>query len=272
VQQLLFYDFDGNFLRNVKIGPGDYFYADGIGISDSVLWSVSSSLHVNKYAACALTFKGDTLVAIPNPVYGMQSLNTDGVYNVIPKIQKIFYRYDGTLYLKNRSEYDTIFRLSGIDRTPYIVFNMGKYKMPVEHESWYSIDAYDKNGSRYWGIPSVAEDDRYVYLSAIRRKSIKDNAVSNEENHRYIVYDKQTGKGFVLKGKITDDILGAPATWPSWVTDDYYISTVEWYDLSQELKNGNYILAPALKKQFDSFDYGTNELVVLCRRKKVKNE
>lgn len=68
--------------------------------------------------------------------------------------------------------------------------------------------------------------------------------------------------------KITDDILGGPPVWPHWITDDYYMNVIEWSDLSDELKKGKYTLAPSLEKQFAGFGYSTNQLIVLCRRKK----
>ena len=94
----------------------------------------------------------------------------------------------------------------------------------------------------------------------------------NEDNFRYIVYDKEKRKGFVTEGKegtrFTDDILGGPAIWPYWVTDDYYMNVFEWEDLSNDLKSGNYTLAPAFEKQIAEFGYDTNPLVVLCHKKK----
>lgn len=267
--QLLFYDYDGDFLRSTSIG--DYLF--NIGLSDSLFWTSSLSLFMDKNMACALNAKGDTVATVPNPNYGMKSLNTDGVHIATPAALKEFYRYDGKLYHKNRQANDTIFQLSGINRIPYVFLDMGKYKMPVEYEIWYSVDAYERNGSRYWGIPAVAEDDRYLYLTALRHRSLNDNFYEGDEDDwRYIVYDKKEGKGFVTKGedgiKIIDDILGGPAIWPRYITEDYYICTVEWYELYPEVRKGNFNLAPSLEKQFDSLGYDTNELIVLCRKKK----
>lgn len=267
MQQILFYDLDGNFLRNAKIN--DYFF--NIAFSDSVLWTCNLCLHVDKYMACALNRKGDTIASMPNPNYGMESLNTDGFYFNSSTDLREFSRYKGTLYMKTRASNDTVFQLSGPNWTPYLLFDMGKYKMPVEYEMWYSKDAYEKNATRYWNIPRLEEDDRYLFLTAVRQKSTNEIR-GHEDDHKYIVYDKRKRQGFVTKGetgiKITDDILGGLTIWPRWVSDDYYISTVEWYSLSEELKNGNYILTPAFKKQFDSWGHDTNQLVVLCHRKK----
>lgn len=264
-EQVLVYDLDGNFLRSEKWG-----FLHNIGLSDSALWVSELAIPTNKYIAFALNPKGDTIASISNPHYGMKSKDA-GMGVSQAKYLKPFYRYKGSLYLKGKEVNDTIYQLSGADCMPYAFLNMGKYKLPIEYEAWYSYDEHDKFGSRYWGIPSVAEDDYRLFLTSLRSSSVDGNKyVHNEENYRYIVYDKEKRKGFVVKGeegtKITDDILGGPAIWPRWVTDHYYMSTVEWYELSEEIKKGNYTLAPALEKQFAGFGYSTNELIVLCRR------
>lgn len=267
MQQVLFYDLEGNFLRSAKIN--DYFF--NIAFSDSVLWTCNLCLHIDKYMACALNREGDTIASMPNPNYGMESLNTDGFYFNSSTDLREFSRYNGALYMKTRASNDTVFQLSGSKWTPYLYFDMGKYKMPVEYEMWYSKEAYEKNATRYWNIPRLEEDDRYLYLTAVRQKSTNEIR-GHADDHKYIVYDKEKEQGFVTKGetgiKITDDILGGPAIWPRWVSDDYYISTVEWYSLSEELKNGNYTLDPTFKKQFDSWGHDTNQLILLCRKRK----
>lgn len=265
--KVLFYDLEGNFLRQEKWGS-----LFNIGLSDSVLWVSELAHRTIKYIAFALNNQGDTIASMPNPHYGMKSKD-EGMGISLSRLLKMFYRYKGSLYLKGKEVNDTIFQLSGIKRTPYAFLDMGKYKLPIEYEAWYSNDAFLKNGSRYWGIPAVSEDDRFIYLVAQRYSSIDGNNYShNEENFRYILYDKEKRKGFMAKGeketKFTDDILGGPPIWPYWITDDYYMNVVEWYDLSDELKKGEYTLAPSLEKQFSAFGYSTNQLIVLCRRKK----
>ena len=36
-----------------------------------------------------------------------------------------------------------------INSTPYVLFNMGKYKLPKEYESWYDWDKFTKNGKQH---------------------------------------------------------------------------------------------------------------------------
>ncbi len=272
-QQVLFYDLDGNYIRNVKITE-DYFY--NIGVSDTVLWTTALGLHQEKHQVHAFNYKKDTLVAFPNPHYGIRVKNADAVYFSSSRWEKEFYRYDGGLYLKNRMANDTVFRLSGAERIPHIAFDMGKYKLPVEYEYWYSTEDFDRYASAYWAIPSVAEDDRFLFLLSKRWNSLSDNPREpDKDDKRFIVYDKETRNGFTVKGEygvqLEDDILGGSVIWPRFITADYYIWTREWYELSDEIKAGLYpSLSPALAKQFEGFNYGTNELVILCKRKDIK--
>lgn len=264
-QKILFYDLDGSFLRDIKI-VDDYFY--NTGISDSVLWTGSLGLHQDKHQVYAFNHQKDTLCFVPNPNYGIQVKNTDGVYFSHSRFEKEFYRYNENLYLKNRPSNDTVFRLSANRRYPYIVFDMGKYKLPLQYEAWFSNIDYEKYASSYWGIPSVAEDNDYLFLLAQRRNSISKNPYEkNEDDWRYIAYDKKAQRGFCVKGKIQDDILGGPAIWPRFCIENYYISTIEWYELFPDVKAGVYKLSPDLKRQFDSFNHGTNELLVICKKK-----
>jgi hypothetical protein len=266
-EQTLFYDLDGKFLRREKTGT-----LFRIAVSDSILWAAGLAHRTMQFIAFALNPARDTIAAMPNPHYGMKSLDA-GMGVSYSKFLKPFYRYKGGLYLKGKEMNDTIFRLSDEKRIPYVTLNMGKYKLPIEYEPWYSYDVFLKNGFRYWGIPAVAEDDRYLYLRAQRHTSIDgDNYGNNEENFRYILFDKEKQEGFVTNGpdgtRFTDDILGAPPFWPHWTGDDYYMNTIDWYNLSQELKNGNYTLSPAFRKQFDTWGYDTNALIILAHKKK----
>lgn len=111
--QVLFYDLDGNFLRCGKWGS---FFR--IGIPDSILW-VSELAHRRiKYIAFALNNKGDTIVSMPNPQYGMKSLD-EGMGVSFSRYSKMFYRYKASLYLKGKEQNDTIFQLSGKNKIPY---------------------------------------------------------------------------------------------------------------------------------------------------------
>lgn len=266
-QKVLFYDFDGNFLREEKWG-----YLFNIGCSDSVLWVSEYVNQTCKFIAFALNSKGDTIASIPNPHYGMKSKDI-GTGGSMAKYLKPFYRYQGDLYLKGKEINDTVYQISGKDYITYAILDMGKYKLPVEYEAWYSYDDHDKYGKNYWSVAAIGEDDRYLFLTALRCAPIDGNKyVHNENNYRYIVYDKEKKEGFATNGeqgtKIVDDILGGPAIWPRYITDDYYMYTIEWYELSEEIKKGKYTLAPALEEQFKKFGYSTNELIVMCRKKK----
>lgn len=139
-QGILYYDYDGNFLRKVKIN--DYFF--NIVYAHSTLWTCNLCMHIDKYMACAFSLEGDTLAAMPNPNYGIESLNTDGFYFTSSSELREFSKYKGELFMKTRSSRDTVYRLSGPKWEPYLYFDMGKYSMPIEYEIWYSKSAYEK--------------------------------------------------------------------------------------------------------------------------------
>lgn len=266
IGKLLFFDLDGNFLR-MKKG-----YFKWIGVSESIVWGSDHAVPVLENIATAINTDGDTVAFIPNPNYGQKSLN-DGVRASTPVLHKSYYHYKNGLYMKGTSDNDTIWQLSGKNRTPHAIINKGKYKLPAEYEAWYNWTDFERYGAYYWGTPAATEDDRFIYVLALRFRSIDgNNYTHNDDNYRYVVYDKEKGCGFIAKSdrdsKIKDDILGGPSIWPRWVTDDYYMNVVEWYDLEEMLKNGNYTLAPALEKQFSTFTHGTNQLIILCHKKK----
>lgn len=268
IGQILYYDLDGNYIRrDKKIGV-----VHRISFSDSVLWIADRGTNAEKFIACAKNFQREIIDSIPSRFYGVKSQD-EGTGAFLAQLYKPFYRYRDTLYMKGKESNDTIYQLSGRNRKLYATFHMGKYKLPMEFEGWYSFEAMLKNGARYWGIPSVAEDDRYLFLLTQRYAAVDGvRFVHNEDNFRYIVYDKEKREGFVTKGEIgtrfTDDILGGPAIWPYWITNDYYMNVISWNRLSKELEKGNYKLSQAFEKQIAGFGNDTNPIVVICHKKK----
>jgi hypothetical protein len=263
-QKLLFYDLDGNFLRSKKWKDIAY-----IGLSDSILWvsDITTKLQKCKAVAVSLRDPGDTLAYIPNPVYG--TIEESGHTAVIfGSLTKMFYHKNDSLYFKGDISNDTIWKLSRLHAEPYAFIDLGKYKMPLEFEAWYfSYDTYIKNNERYWGVPSLVEDDRYFFLLSANRKYTKNNP-----NLRYIVYDKKQKKGFSAKDSkgigLTDDILGGPPVWARWMSDEYCIDAITAEELLEKVKAGDFTPPPPLKEQLSRMNGESNDLLILCRRKK----
>lgn len=261
--KIIFYDYDGNFIREEKWGSHQ-----SIGFSDSVLWVGSPDVHVYKNTLYALNSAGDTIRQLENPRYGKQSLN-EGTWRSGSQYQKDFYRYDDKLFFNGQQSNDTIYKLSGVAYTPYLIWDMGKYKLPPEYEAWYSWDDFRQHGVNYWGIPSVCESDRYLFFICQRFWTVGEVPYEHhEDNFRYMLYDKETGEGFNIVGKIKDDISFGPGLWPEWVIDGYGVSAIEWYTLSNRIEEGNYEVSPAAQAQFENFDDGTNELLILYKLKR----
>ena len=262
VGKVIFYDYDGTFLREERWGT-----MSSIGFTDSVLWVGGYDNHTHPNILYALNNQGDTIARHPNPRYGQSSRN-EGVWISVPACQKDFYRHGDELFFNGLMSNDTIFRLSGATSTPYLIWNMGKYKLPKEYEAWYSWDDLRLHGANYWGIPSTCESDRFFFFIGHRFWTVGENEHQHEpDNYRYILYDKRTGDCFNILNKIEDDISYGPPLWPEWVVDGYAVDAVEWYTLSKRIEEGGYEVSPAAKEQFSKFDYGTNELLIMVKLK-----
>ena len=257
-----YYDFEGNYLKSEKTETITRF-----ALTDTLKWICKPSPQIYPFRYVVLNANGDTLRTITNPNYGKSSRNEGGVYGYRSTRECQFYRYQGQLYTKGQLDEDTVFRVEGIHRIPHIAFDFGSLHLPDQYASWYDYEAFEKNAMNYWQVPAVFEDDRYIYATVQRARWDDDG-----DDFRYVMYDKKERKGFVQKKhsqqKIEDDILGCVGFWPRFASEDYFYSVIEWYDLQNMLKEGHYAIKPELQKQFDTFDYGTNQLIIRCKKKK----
>ena len=256
-----YYDFEGNYLKSEKTETITRF-----ALTDTLKWICKPSPQIYPFRYVVLNANGDTLRTITNPNYGKSSRNEGGVYGYRSTRECQFYRYQGQLYTKGQLDEDTVFRVEGIHRIPHIAFDFGSLHLPDQYASWYDYEAFQKNAMNYWQVPAVFEDDRYIYATVQRARWDDDG-----DDFRYVMYDKKERKGFVQKKhsqqKIEDDILGCVGFWPRFASEDYFYSVIEWYDLQNMLKEGHYAIKPELQKQFDTFDYGTNQLIIRCKKK-----
>ena len=256
--KIYFYDYFGKFLRSIKSSSSK------IGISDSILWINKLPKVEEKYIATAISNSenGDTVATISNPFYETIT-STSGSHNF--SSFPAFYHKNGLLFFKPNESYDTLWQISGINKELYAVINMGKYKLPIENESWYSRLEFEKYGHKYWGINIIAEDDCYFFLRSATRNPLKLRKTN------YIIYDKKEKKGFTAKDdkdlKITDDIMGGPNVWPHWITEKYYITTIKQDELLEKINSGDYSPTEPLKSQLLSIKENPNLILILCLRK-----
>ena len=262
-RNLYHYDYDGKYLYMIKGTKFSYF-----AFQDSLIWACNHSstpLEPNRYAV--MNRDGDTLRTYPNPIYGILGTE-EGLRSYSSTNTMRFYHHGGKLYTKGQMDEDTIYQVHGTERIPYLVCNMGFLHLPEKYAAWYDWEAFQKYGMDYWQVSAVFEDDRYVYLTVQRARWDDDG-----DDLRYVLYDKVTREGFVQKKhaqqRIKDDILGCIDFWPHFSSDDYFYRVIEWYNLEKMLEEGHYNLKPELQKQFDTFDYGTNELIIRCKKKKM---
>ena len=258
-----YYDFDGNYLESEKSETISDF-----AVIDTLKWVCCPSPQIYPFRFVVLNANGDTLRTIANPNYGKPSKNEGGVYGYASTRQNRFYRHQGQLYTKGQLDEDTVYRVEGTHRVPHIAFEFRSLHLPDQYASWYDYEAFQKNAMNYWQVPAVFEDERYIYATVQRARWDDDG-----DDFRYVLYDKVTREGFVPKKhaqqKIKDDILGCIDFWPRFESEDYFYDKIEWYDLQNMLKEGHYTIKPELQKQFDTFDYGTNELIIRCKKKKM---
>ena len=262
IERILYYDFKGNFIRSRKLS------AESFGISDSILWIGNITNVFSKYKAIAFSLNDemDTVEYIQNHLYGITSISKGGAN--ISAYTSMFYNKNNLLYFKGDESSDSIWEILGADIKPYAVINMGKYKLPLEFEPWYSIEAFEKNVDKYWFVPMIADDDNYIFLSSVQKRLFK----NEKDLFKYIVYDKKKKKGFTVNDKncmgITDDILGGPPLWPRWVSDEYYINAIEAYELLEKVDSGEYSPSVQLKGLLSRIGEDSNQLIVLCSKKK----
>jgi len=265
-RQLLFYNWEGNFLRSNRINES----ISEIGISDTIIWigEVISSANT-KYLAVAISLQGDTLAYIHNSLYGINK--SDHILYLTNSQVKFFYSEKDFLYFKGDMSNDTIWKISGVSAEPYAFIDMGKYKMPVEYEAWYSsMETYLKNKGRYWSVCSMVEGDQYFFLLSNWRENSKQKKGFGA--FKCMIFDKETKKTFSVKDNngigFTDDFRGGPPIWPRWASDDYYMNSIETYELLEMIEAGEYTPSPQLEELLSRIDDSSNDIVILIKRKK----
>lgn len=257
--KLLFYSMEGDFLRSQVI------QAMGGAFSDSVLWIGTYGSPGECCLAYSVTSIGDTMTCIPNGNFGKSSLNGRLKYLFSSKMTNEFYKNNGNLFFKGGINNDSIWQLSAHQVEPHVYINLGKYKLPFEYSMEYSYEINQREiyMNDYWYVPIVTEDDNFFYFRAEKW---------GYGESKYLIHDKKTNKGFCVKNGdekgITDDILGGPPIHFFWASDDCYISVVEPVDLLDNLKLGNYNPTLAFKKQLPAFNQDSNQLIILCHKKK----
>jgi hypothetical protein len=269
-RKFLFYDLEGKFLRSIKREITIPF----IGVSDSILWiGTEISSPYSKYKAVAISLQGDedTLAYLPNPLCGIIKSNGRGSHG--SALTRYFYHEKEYLFFKGDVSNDTIWRISGLDVEPYAFIDMGKYKLPVEFEPWYSSrEIYLQNIDKYWCVNSMIEGDRNFFLYSNKRSYENKDRKGDAEFVKYIVYDKETKKSFSVKDNngigFSDDFHGGPPLWPLFSSEDYYMNSIVADVLLEDVEAGEYTLSPPFKELLSRINEDSNDLIILCRRKK----
>lgn len=260
VQQVLFYSFDGTFLRSLKYKGFSYLVQ-----ADSFYYAAGEVFGREKYVLTMLNNSLDTIRGIPNT----QLYEPGEGYTFCTFIEgrDPFYTHGNRAYFKGFEDNDTIWRLEGLDYKTHAIIDMGKFKSPQQATINERMGNFQKKLGNFYFIPRVMEDKRYIYLPC----SYYWNPDMKKPR---VVYDKKSEAGFVTKDGsneygIVDDILNGPSFWPSMITEDYYISLIEPVNLlnqSNDLVNPS----PAFKKFLKTIDEDkSNSILIRAKRKKL---
>ena len=267
IRKLIFFDLDGNYLR-MEQKKGLLYRCD---FSGTTLWGTGMGLNTHKYTLYGLDRQRDTVYSVHNPFYGIKPISAGG--GSMMSLWKPFYHYKDELYLNGPASNDTIYQLKGNQCIPYAAFDMGKYKLPLKYEAWNNYEAHWKNGYHYWNIPAITEDERYLFILAQRYAPENGDRSKRTGIYRYVMYDKQTRKGFMVNEdenmQIVDDILGGPPIWPTWITNDYYVGVINPYSYENRIEEGDYSPSTHLQEIISSWNYDTNIILMLCHKKKM---
>ena len=258
-QKVLFYSFDGSFLRSSKL-PGSYFSMER---SDSIYYAAKQVFGREKYVLTMLDNKLDTIGGIPNTCF--YEPGEGFTYGTFVNGREPFYSYKDKIYFKGFEDNDTIWRLDGPDYKVHTIIDMGKYKSPLEMTFNERFSNFRKKLGDYYQIPRVLEDEHYMYLQCRYY-------YNPEMKCPRVVYDKKNRTGFVInkeddKVGIVDDIAGGPSFWPDIITDEYYLSLFEPGAL---LEKSEALESPsqAYKKFLKTIDEDkSNSILVRVRRK-----
>jgi hypothetical protein len=56
--------------------------------------------------------------------------------------------------------------------------------------------------------------------------------------------------------------------WVHWASDEYFLDAITAEELLEHMKSGNFVPPLPLKEQISRMNVESNDLIILCRRKK----
>lgn len=156
---------------------------------------------------------------------GLEMKQDGGARLMIPN--EVLYRRNNDIYAR-QVRGDTLFRFSGMEQYPYVIFDMGSLKMPLE---MFTYQTFMKRlyGKDYIYFQDIVDCDRYLFITFKYQDSFYRSCfskLSGEIRYASIVEGK---------GVITDDLNAGIPFWPESVYDnERLIGWVEPVNLSPE--------------------------------------
>ena len=235
-----------------------------IAIQDSIILGSTETLGIYKHQLIGINYQQDTLFTLPNYTFYQQGDVRQ--WGVSSPISEEYYGYNGNTYYKGYQENDTVWKVNKSRLDPHIYFNMGKFKLPLKYYCNVSLKRFKANAHKYKCVPRVDEDKDYIYFNINFRNGggIIDYCA---------LYDKSKEVAFIVYGEknagMKDDLLGGPDFWPLHIDQDHYISYIEAYLLIDYLDKTPQLIHEDLKKQIQSLSESSNQLLILCKKKKA---
>lgn len=158
-------------------------------------------------------------------ISGLEMKQDGGAKLMIPN--EVLYRRNNEVFAK-QVRGDTLFRFSGMEQHPYVIFDPGSMKMPLE---MFTYQTFMKRlyGKDYIYFQDIVDCDQYLFITFKYQNLLYRSCFSKMSGElRYTsLYDG--------KGVITDDLNAAIPFWPESSFDsDRLVGWVEPVTLSQE--------------------------------------
>jgi hypothetical protein len=190
---------------------------------------------------------------------------------------KPLYSHQGNVRFKQRGDRaDTLFTVTEKELTPYAIFNLGKYAMPIDISQPAQRMSYDElllylgaDGKFY--VREMKEDSDNIYVTLFDYHMLEGFV----PRYQYGFFSKHNCTTKVIGGQgFQNNIDGGLHFFPKFVYGDILIDYVSAFDLREHVKNSN---AAEMKRRYNNnyddlvklannLEDDSNQIVVLVKK------
>lgn len=231
--KVLFYSFDGKFIREIKTASG----------SETPCIDVSGNLYTitNNYLY-SKDRSGKELFVYNNEgklLYDFDFNFIEGKrYPTLIFNKAVLYNYKGDIYYKNPLE-TTIYRLEGKKKVPVYTLDLSQYeKLNYEDDA---ILVFDKEKNIGTNLPNKAAEKKFYFFNLLETDHFL-GIYYSQESRRFAWYDKQSGKVVRVRASgteadgFTDDLEGGLPFCPRESQNDQILNVVTAAALIEKVK------------------------------------